>query len=290
MLAAVGRSDFPGALRARIVASLGGGATTHSLPTGQPRTIRGREGRLAVNDGGTGAIPLLFVHGNGGNRTQWAAQLDHFRKSRRAAAFDLRGMGDSDAASGGDDSVEGFAADVEAVADVLELSRFVLVGHSFGGAVVAAYAGRHPERLAGLVFADAAGDLRQTPADQVDLLQRGLGAETYDAFTTAWFEGILKGSRRQTHDAVMRSLRATPRDVFTRATLALYAFDFDGALCRYPGPRLSLASFLLENPLAVHRTVPGLAVRPIPNASHWLMMDQPAAFNRALEDFLAPLR
>jgi pimeloyl-ACP methyl ester carboxylesterase len=260
-----------------------------SAARSETRTIAGRQGPLVVDDGGHGDLPVLFVHGNGGNRTQWAAQLAHFRQSRRAVAFDLRGMGDSSRA-GGDYSVEGFAEDVAAVADALRLSRFVLVGHSFGGAVVAAYAGKHPERLAGLVFADSAGDLRGTPPETIQQISRGLVPGTYSKFTDAWFEAILKGSRPETHDAVMRSLHATPRDVFTAATLGLYAFDFDQALSRFGGPRLSIASYLLESPVAVHRTVAGMLVQPIPNASHWLMMDQPAAFNRALETFLDGLR
>src|SRR6266540_6312894 len=90
--------------------------------------IQGRQGRLRVDDGGHGGLPVLFVHGNSGNRTQWAAQLEHLRAARRAVAFDLRGMGESEPAANADYSVEGFAEDVAAVADALGLERFVLVG------------------------------------------------------------------------------------------------------------------------------------------------------------------
>lgn len=253
------------------------------------RAIAGPQGRLVVDDGGSGGVPILFVHGNGGNRTQWAAQLAHFRKHRRAVAFDLRGMGESDLPADRDYSIEAFGQDVAAVADALRLGRFVLVGHSFGGPVVAAYAGRHPQRLVGLVFADSAGDLRNTPPDQIETLRKGLAPETYARFTEAWFDAILKNATPQTRLAVLRSLHATPRDVFVGATLALYSFPFNEALSRYGGPKLSISSFLLESPLAVHNLIRTIPVRAIHGASHWLMMDRPDEFNAILDQFLRGL-
>lgn len=175
---------------------------------GGRKWVEGRQGRLRVDDGGSGGIPVLLVHGNGGNRSQWAGQLEHLRGSRRAAAFDLRGMGESELAGNGDYSVEGFAEDVAAVADALGFQRFVLVGHSYGGAVVAAYAGKHPDRLAGLVFADVAGDIRNPTPVQAETLRSGLLPEHYEEFTRRWFEAILVKGSDGTKDAVFRSLRA----------------------------------------------------------------------------------
>ncbi len=265
---------------------------TVEIPRGEVRArwIEGPRGRLRVDDGGDGGLPVLFVHGNGGNRTQWAAQLDHLRRTRRAVAFDLAGMGESEPASDGDYSVGGFANDVAAVADALNLDRFALVGHSYGGAVVAAYAGRHPDRLAGLVFADVAGDLRGTPPEQVERLRRNLEPGTYEESTRRWFEGILAKGSEPTKFAVMKSLRATPREVFVAATTSLYSFDTAGALAPYRGPRLHIASFLAGAPLAIDREFPEIPVRTIPDASHWLMMDRPSEFNRILDEFLATLR
>ncbi len=250
--------------------------------------VEGRQGRLRVDDGGSGGgIAVLFVHGNGGNRTQWAGQLRHLRASRRAAAFDLRGMGESEIAGNGDYSVEGFAEDVAAVADALHLGRFVLVGHSYGGAVVAAYAGKHPDRLAGLVFADVAGDIRSPLPEP---LRRGLQPENYEDFTRRWFEGILAKGTDATKEAVFQSLHATRHEVFIAATTGLYTFDPAAALSRYLGPRLHIASFLADNPVAIHRAFKDMPVRVIPDASHWLMLDRSEEFNRFLDEFLAGVR
>src|ERR1700730_5197264 len=100
--------------------------------------IQGPQARLHVDEGGRGAgVPVVFVHGNGANLTQWRAQLDHVRKGRYAVAYDLRGMGRSEPARNGDYSVAAMADDLDAVVTEVGLRRFVLVGHSYGGAVVA---------------------------------------------------------------------------------------------------------------------------------------------------------
>ncbi|HYK40931.1 MAG TPA: alpha/beta hydrolase [Thermoanaerobaculia bacterium] len=255
-----------------------------------PRTsVRGPHGMLRVDEAGAGGLPILFVHGNGGNRSQWAEQIAHFSPSRGVAALDLSGMGDSELATPVQISVEGFAADVEAVADALGYRRYVLVGHSYGGAVVAACAGRRPDRVAAVVFADCAGDLHATPKEHIEPLERGLRTD-YRRFTDKWFEGILAGARPETHAAVLDSLHRTPEEVFVGATRALYDFRLDDSLARFHGPMLSISSLLYGNPVAIHRTRTDVPVRRIEGASHWLMMDRPAEFDQVLEEFLKTVR
>ncbi|MCA1580820.1 MAG: alpha/beta hydrolase [Acidobacteria bacterium] len=278
----------PTVLLTLLAASVLGCSTARTGPA-SPVWVAGPRGRLRVDAGGSGsAVPVLLVHGNGGNRGSWAATLAHLQKSRRAAVFDLAGMGESELPAGAGISVEGFASDVAAVADALGYHRFVLVAHSYGGAVAAAYAGEHPERLSGLVFADCAGDLHRTPAESLGPLRRGL-RDDYPGFTRKWFEEILAGARPDTRAAVLDALQRTRPDVFVGATEALYRFDMDAALARYTGPRLSIVSMLFDNPVAIHRTAPKTPVRRIDGASHWLMMDQPEAFDRELDAFLAEI-
>ena len=251
-------------------------------------TVQGPAGRLAVTTAGEGGVPVLFVHGNGGRRQQWAAQQEHL--GQRSVALDLRGMGESERDAAGRYAVEAMAEDVGAVADALKLERFVLVGHSFGGSVVGAYAARHPERLAGLVFVDAGGDNRGTPQEQLAQLRQGFEPENYEAFTGAWFEQILQHAKPETKRAVLESLRATPREVFTAAMWSVLEYDPNPGLRSFRGPRLSIvAEFLVEavGDKALHRLDTELPHRVMSGVSHWLMMDGPQAFNAELERFLS---
>ena len=119
--------------------------------------IPGPVGDLYVDDAGSGGIPVLFAHSYAGSCAHWRAQLAHLRLRRRAIAFDLRGHGHSDAPAAPDYSVGALGDDIAAVADALELRRFVLVGHSMGGSAACAYLERHPRRVAGIVLAGTPG-------------------------------------------------------------------------------------------------------------------------------------
>src|SRR5205823_13648778 len=79
-----------------------------------------------------------------------------------------RGFGSSSSPASGY-SADRLADDVLAVLDSLKLSRPVLAGHSIAGEELSSIGSRHPEKVAGLVYLDAAygyafSDASQAPA------------------------------------------------------------------------------------------------------------------------------
>ena len=74
--------------------------------------------------------------------------IDHFAKSRRVVAIDLRGHGASDAPR------QEFADDVAWQCAELALHRPVVIGHSLGGAISLELCGRYSELASGLVMID----------------------------------------------------------------------------------------------------------------------------------------
>lgn len=101
---------------------------------------------------------LVFLHGFGGNATQWQYQLERFSVSDRVIAVDLRGHGHS-ARPDGRYRMEQLVSDLTFVLDSLQVVEpFILVAHSFGGAVASEYVLRHPERVAKLVLIATASE------------------------------------------------------------------------------------------------------------------------------------
>ncbi|HEX3142240.1 MAG TPA: alpha/beta hydrolase, partial [Rhizobacter sp.] len=131
------------------------------------RVVKGPAGQLAVDGGGSGGLPVLFVHSFAGSTQHWQPQLQHLRSSRRAVAMDLRGNGHSDPPRNNDYAITGFADDIAAVADGLGLQRFVLVGHSMGGSAAAAYARQHPDRVAGLALVATPAKMNADEAQKI---------------------------------------------------------------------------------------------------------------------------
>lgn len=253
--------------------------------------VDGPEGKLFVDDGGSPGRPVLFVHGLGGSSRQWQAQLAHLRSVRRAVALDLRGHGDSDPVEDPDEApaaytLEGYVADVGAVADALDLDRFVLVGHSLGAAVAVEYAAQNPDRVAGLLLVDPNGDQTELPREELDSFLEALEKDPRREMEW-YFKQILVGSRTEVADQVLADLRIADEAVFHLSLASSFATSPLPALAAYPGPRLSVVSEMNALPYSLHNLVKDLPWKPIPGTSHWLMMDKPADFNDTLDEFLA---
>jgi len=106
---------------------------------------------------------FVFIHGYGGNATQWQYQLNTFSLENRVIALDLRGHGRSDKPSG-DYSMPQILTDLENALDVLGVTgKIVLIGHSFGGAVITEFATAHPNRVERLVLIATAGEFHLNP-------------------------------------------------------------------------------------------------------------------------------
>jgi pimeloyl-ACP methyl ester carboxylesterase len=259
------------------------------VPEGESVWIAGPAGNLYVRDGGLdheGRLPVLFVHSLGGNGGQWALQLDHLRRERRAAAVDLRGHGDSDPADDGDYSIESMAGDVAAAADQLGLRHFVLAGHSLGGAVAVEYAGRHPERVAGLLLVDPNGDQTQVPAEQMEPFLEALRRDPLREMDW-YFRQLVAAGDPEAGRWVLEDLALTDEAVLVGGIESSTRYQPLPALARYPGPRISIISDMNDLPFSLHRLLPDLPVRLLAGTGHWLQMDRPEPFNRLLDEFLA---
>ena len=129
---------------------------------------------------------LVFLHGYGGRARQWQYQLHEFSFSNRVIALDLRGHGKSDKPEGGY-SMAQIQEDLEIALDELQLEKpFVLVGHSFGGAVATEYAVAHPDQVEQLVLVATAGEFILNPFYRLLLRFPPLLLRSLGTFTRGW--------------------------------------------------------------------------------------------------------
>ena len=204
--------------------------------------------------------------------------------SRRAAAFDLAGCGESDPPSDGDYSLTARARSVGAVADALGYDRFVVVGHSYSGLVAGKYAAENPERVAGVLLADGALDPGTWPAGMVAGIAQSMRDDWDDAIAKGFTPNLALASD-EVRAAAFAALEATPRESVIAGFAGLAGHDARATLARYPGPKLSIAAEVMDEPRAVHHTIP-IPLRVMKGVSHMLMMDQPEEFNRLMDGFL----
>jgi pimeloyl-ACP methyl ester carboxylesterase len=264
--------------------------------------------------------PLVFLHGFSNEAHIWDDAAPAVAPYYRTIAFDLRGHGDSDRDPEGRYDYDHHVADLEAGLDALGIGRLVLVGHSLGGRIAMRFAGKHPDRLAGLVIVDSAPelDVRGTVRITVDL-QRGGAAGGGDDLTF--------GSEAQYRDVLARAYPEVSRPILERMAHHMLRRRGDGrfepkldpqwfkgregadraaqeareerltkemwqALAEVPCPTLVVrgaASDVMSPEVAdkmVDEVLKHGRLAVVPRAGHSVMVDNPEGFTAALVGFV----
>jgi pimeloyl-ACP methyl ester carboxylesterase len=245
-------------------------------------SLPGPAGGLYADDGGDGGVGVVFVHAFAGSSRDWFEQLEHLRPHRRAVAFDLRGHGHSDPPRRLDYSIAGFASDVAAVVDGLDLRRFYLVGHSLGGVAAIEYAGHHSERVAGLVLCGTPGRSSPEQARQIMTAMR----TDYENVNESYWKKLLSSARPEVEQHIRNELVHVPRDAALAIIEAVFAYDPEPALRAYRGPKLLIETTTSDSPGSLHQLAPEIPREVIEGTSHWMFMDEPEEFDRILDEFL----
>jgi pimeloyl-ACP methyl ester carboxylesterase len=235
--------------------------------------------QLHVEDTRSGERPVLLHHGLGADLEVWREQIEHLRRTQRVLAFDMRGHGRSPRAA--EYTVEALVSDLEEV--TAGLPKFWLVGHSFAGVVLTAFAGRHPERLHGLVYVDALGDSSDPPPEVREYFRAHDAGMTPERLREEYLEMLGPLARPDTKRRVLQSVARMDLPAFA----ALRASMLEVAPPKpFSGPRLAVEAEGAEDPRMASR-LPGVRRRTIPGVSHWLMLDDPTALNAVLSEVLA---
>jgi hypothetical protein len=111
--------------------------------------------KLEVLDWGGSGRPLVLLAGLGDTAHTFDKFALKLTPTYHVYGITRRGFGASSVPTSGYSS-DRLGEDVLAVLDALKLSRPVLVGHSFGGAELSSVGSRHPDKVAGLIYLDAA--------------------------------------------------------------------------------------------------------------------------------------
>ncbi len=255
---------------------------------------------------------LLFLHGFDNDSHVWDGFAPALAPHYRTLAIDQRGHGESDWDPEGRYDHETMARDVERVLDGLGIKRVALVGHSLGGRVAMRFAGRNPERMAGLVIVDAGPDLDPRGVTRIQL-ETQTAEPAYRSLEA--FEDVLAQRYPEADPATLAQLarhwlRRRPDGRFEPKTdpgfgrgrgkiSAEQARDWQrgeasalwDALEHTPCPALLLrgaASDVLDPDTAermAEEALPNGRLEVIPRAGHSVMLDNPKAFQDALLRF-----
>ena len=144
------------------------------VPQGRHVELPGR-GRTFVRElgGPEGAPTVVLLHGLGATGgLNWFASFRPLAEHYRVVALDHRGHGRGIRSARF--RLADCADDVAALADVLEIERFVAVGYSMGGPIAQLLWWRHPDRVDALVLCATSRNFRGAVGDRVRFAGLGL--------------------------------------------------------------------------------------------------------------------
>jgi pimeloyl-ACP methyl ester carboxylesterase len=249
---------------------------------------------------GKGKEAVVFIHGWTCDLTFWRGQAPVYEK-HRSLLIDLPGHGQS----GKPDvpyTQERFARAIEAVMRKAGVERAVLVGHSMGGPVAITFLRLFPAKAKALVLVDAY--VPQAPKDDA---ARDQQKKEMNAFAQRWRQPKYKESAAAMIES-MFSDKTTPaqreeiRSKMLTTPQYVMASAFEGMFAMEP-PKpgetyaLPVMAIMAEAPGGVSREAQFRTVFPNlrryegwQGSGHFLMMESPERFNRALEEFLGSLQ
>ncbi len=250
----------------------------------------------AVEAGAPGADQpaVVLLHGLFGQARNLGRLQRRLAGTARVVAIDLRSHGTSPP---GPLDLRAMGADVEETIRSLGLGRAVVMGHSLGGKVAMALALDHPEATSGILVADIAPVAYRHGHGALVQALRGLDLApglTRAGADTALAASVADPSVRA---LLLQNLRTGARPAWTIG-LDEIAGSLDQAEgwpawpdARFEGPSWFVRGERSDYVLADHwerirALFPRAVLRTVPDAGHWLHVDQPDAFAAIAREFI----
>lgn len=140
----------------------------------QKHSVQAGDTRWVYYEGGEGPT-IVLLHGFDDSKEVWLETAKQLTPHFHLIIPDLPGWGESTRHPDGNYDIDAQTARLQAFVQALALQRFVLVGHSMGGAIAGAYAAEHPEHVSELALVDAFGlKMKETPFIRDSLAGRNL--------------------------------------------------------------------------------------------------------------------
>jgi pimeloyl-ACP methyl ester carboxylesterase len=269
------------------------------------------EDRFIVERGGdSSAQTVVFVPGLASSGETWRAAVDALGDTVDAHVITLAGFAGVPAVETGGSFVESAAS---AIADYIvagDYTDVAVVGHSLGGQVALQVAARAPERVGGVVVVDSVPFYARlfntlTTPEQAAANASGISAQframTQEQYLAMMEQGLpVQSLDTGFHPVLMEWVAASDRGAVADAFAEVAGRDFSPVLDDVSAPVLVLTAWAPGSPMdseAVQRLYAGqyaplenASVEVIEGARHFLMIDQPDAFNARLARFLSERR
>ena len=243
-----------------------------------------------VHGPGTKDAPaLILTHGYSATSQMWAGQIAPLEPHFTVITWDMRGHGQSDyPVDQGQYSEEATVADMAGLLDAVGARDAIVGGLSLGGYMSLAFHRAHPDRTRALLIIDTG------PGYKNDEARAGWNKTSIARAERFESEGLPDTSRASAEVQVARHRDATGLAKAARGMLTQRDSRVIESLPHIKVPSVVIVGandtpFLAASDYMAAK-IPGAKKVVIPDAGHAANIDQPAAFNQALLEFLQGAR
>jgi len=249
--------------------------------------------------------PFFMIPGLSATMEEWDDAANRYGVQFQVHRFTLAGFGGVKPVSG--PFVDRSVAAIKAYAEKNDIHNAIVMGHSVGGIIALKLAAEEPERFTSVIVVDILPFLGGASFGAKDAVQ---AAEITNRFRSQMQAMTPQAFRAQQKAQIpsevsgaanieMLSHWAEISDIGTviEATCELYGSDYRPVLPKVTAPTLVVYGWTRANNIPAQTfdklyaaQYSGLAhktLRRIDNSRHFVMLDQRAAFFRAVDDFLS---
>jgi len=244
-----------------------------------------------AEQGDSAGHPMILLHGYTDSWFSYSRVLPSLSSTYHTYALSQRGHGDSERPASGY-TMPDFAADVVAFMDVMGLQQATLVGHSMGSLVAQEVALAAPERVALLILAGSATNMRSENVLQLQQEVKALDDPVPPEFAREFQVSTIYHPVPDDFldRAVAESLKL-PARVWRAALAGQLAADYTSRVNRIQMPTLVLRGDhdTIFSRAAQDALVAGLAnavLKVYPETGHALHWERPSEFVSGLEEFI----
>lgn len=236
---------------------------------------------------GSGEPALVLIHGWSCDSNYWREQVPQFKQKYTIVTVDLAGHGGTDGART-EWTMARFGQDVATALSAVPNQKLILVGHSMGGPVAIEAARLMKGRVIGIIGVDTFKTIgAPVPSKpQIDAIIKPFEADFIGHTRALVAEHFFaKGANPQLANKIAYDMSLSSPRVAVPSLRASLEYDYTGPLADVSVPIVAINSDLGEpvNEARIRKVLPKFHAVTLAGDGHFLMMEDPARFNPALE-------
>lgn len=248
--------------------------------------------------GNVESYPIVLIHPLGGNIKIWQEEINLILRSGnyRIIAYEIRGHYRSNMGKSDSFTMEDLANDLDKLLNELKIKTCTLIGHSIGGKIAAVYAKHNSSKIDAIIF--ISGSSIPIPEDALE------DSVAIEIATTKGMDAVAEYEREQTYgkENAFQDEKEWNyfKEIFTKTSVkgfiaarnALRTMPNDinnvlrNANCKLYGIVGSKDEVFMNLKNEMKQEIPKFNLKIIEGEGHWLILHNPVALDKVLEEFL----